>query len=78
MVCVRTETCTDPAQPGDGKTHCGMTSVLQAAGDPALELAWAYHERWEIARASAAIDTPPRLLRPPVRCQQPVGVIQER
>ena len=77
VVRVITYTFTDPARPGYGETHRLMTSWLDAAGYPALELACAYHERWEIELAIDELDTPQRLLRHPWRSQQPVGVIQE-
>jgi hypothetical protein len=54
-----------------------MTSLLDAACYPALELACAYHERWEIELAIDELDTHQRLLRHPLRSQKPVGVIQE-
>jgi hypothetical protein len=77
VVRVITYTFTDPARPGYGETHRLMTSLLEAEGSPALELACAYHERWEIELAIDEIDTHQRLLRHPLRSQKPVGVIQE-
>ncbi len=40
-------TLTDPALPGHGQPHRLMTSLLDPDRSPALELACAYHERWE-------------------------------
>jgi len=77
VVRVITYTCTDPARPGYGETHRLMTSLLDAERYPALELACAYHERWEIELTIDEIDTHQRLVRHPLRSQKPVGVIQE-
>jgi hypothetical protein len=44
---------------------------------PALELVWAYHERWEIEVTIDEVDTHQRLLDRPLRSLKPVGVIQE-
>jgi hypothetical protein len=77
VVRVITYSFTDPARPGYGETHRLMTSWLDAACYPALELACAYHERWEIELAIDELDTHQRLLRHPLRSQKPVGVIQE-
>lgn len=68
---------TDPALPGYGETHRVMTSLLEAARYPALALACAYHERWEIEITIDEIDTHQRPVRHPLRSQKPVGVMQE-
>lgn len=70
-------TLTDPALPGYGETHRLMTSLLDADRCPALELACAYHERWEIELAVDEMDTHQRLAKHPLRSKKPVGVIQE-
>ena len=44
---------------------------------PALTLAQAYHERWEIELAIDEMDTHQRLAAQPLRSKKPVGVIQE-
>jgi hypothetical protein len=77
LVRVMDYTFTDPALPGYGEPHRLMTSLLEAETAPALELVWAYHERWEIEVAIDEIDTHQRLVRHPLRSQKPVGVIQE-
>ena len=77
LVRVIVYTFTDPARPGYGETHRLMTSLLEAEPYPALELACAYHERWEIEIAIDELDTHQRLVRHPLRSQKPVGVIQE-
>lgn len=77
MVRLIAYTLTDAARPGYGETHRLMTSLLDAERYPALELACAYHERWEIELAIDEIDTHQRLLRHPLRRQKPVGVMQE-
>jgi hypothetical protein len=41
-------TIKDPALPGFGETHRLVTTLLDAERYPALDLACAYHERWEI------------------------------
>jgi hypothetical protein len=77
LVRVIESTFTDPALPGYGERHRLLTALLEAKHSPALELIWAYHERWEIEVAIAEIATPQRLVRHPRRSQKPVGVIQE-
>ena len=70
-------TLTDPALPGHGQTHRLMTSLLDPGQCPALELACAYHERWEIELSVDEMDTHQKLARHPLRSKKPVGVIQE-
>jgi len=77
LVRVLAYTFTDPARPGYGEIHRLITSLLEAEPYPALELACAYHERWEIEIAIDELDTHQRLVRHPLRSQKPVGVIQE-
>jgi Transposase DDE domain len=77
LVGVMIYTLTDPALPGYGQTHRLLTSRLDASRYPALELACAYHERWECENTVAEIDTHQRLVRHPLRSQKPVGVMQE-
>jgi len=70
-------TLTDPNRPGYGKVHRLMTSLLDPAECPALELVLAYHERWEIEITIDELDTHQRLPSQPLRSKKPVGVLQE-
>jgi hypothetical protein len=70
-------TIKDPALPGYGETHRLVTTLLDAERYPALDLACAYHERWEIELVIDEIDTHQRLAGRPLRSLKPVGVIQE-
>ena len=67
----------DPTLPGHGEKHRLITTLLDAAHYPALELAAAYHERWEIETAIDEQDTHQRLAPGPLRSLTPRGVIQE-
>lgn len=77
VVRVITYTIDDLAQVGYGKTHRLMTSLLDPEECPALELACAYHERWEEEMTIDEVDTHQRLVNHPLRSQKPVGVVQE-
>jgi hypothetical protein len=70
-------TLTDPALPGYGETHRLVTTLLDPETYPALDLACAYHERWEIEVVIDEVDTHQRLVGRPLRSLKPVGVIQE-
>jgi hypothetical protein len=70
-------TIKDPALPGYGETHRLITTLLDATHYPALDLACAYHERWEIELVTDEIDTHQRLAGRPLRSHKPLGVIQE-
>jgi len=70
-------TLTDPNRPGYGQLHRLMTSLLDPAECPALELILAYHERWEVEITIDELDTHQRLPLHPLRSKKPVGVIQE-
>lgn len=70
-------TLTDPALPGYGETHRLVTTLLDPQAYPALDLACAYHERWEIEIVIDEMDTHQRLVGRPLRSLKPVGVIQE-
>jgi len=70
-------TIDDPALPGYGERHVLITSLLEEKTAPALTLAQAYHERWEIEGAIDETDTHQRLATQPLRSKKPVGVIQE-
>jgi hypothetical protein len=77
LVRLITYTLTDPARPGYGEVHRLVTTLLEPAAAPAVELACAYHERWEIEVTVDEIDTHQRLAGRPLRSRRPVGVIQE-
>jgi len=70
-------TLTDPALPGYGQIHRLVTTLLDHQAYPALDLACAYHERWEIELVIDEVDTHQRLAGRPLRSHKPVGVIQE-
>lgn len=70
-------TITDPALSGYGETHRLLTTLLDPETCSALELAWAYHERWEIELVIDEVDTHQRLAGRPLRSLKPIGVIQE-
>lgn len=70
-------TITDPHLQGYGERHRLVTSLLDPALAPALEIACAYHERWEIELVIDEIDTHQRLVGRPLRSLLPVGVMQE-
>ena len=77
LVRIITYTITDAALPGYGETHRLLTTLLDPVLAPALDLACAYHERWEIELVVDETDTHQRLAGRPLRSQKPVGVIQE-
>jgi len=77
VVRIITYTITDPALPGYGETHRLLTTLLEPETYSALDLACAYHERWEIEIVIDEIDTHQRLAGRPLRSLKPVGVIQE-
>lgn len=70
-------TLTDPDLPGYGEIHRLVTTLLDPEAYPALDLACAYHERWEIELVIDEIDSHQRLAGRPLRSLKPVGVIQE-
>ena len=70
-------TITDPNLPHSGEIHRLLTTLRDPERCPALELACAYHERWEIELVIDEIDTHQRLADRPLRSLKPVGVIQE-
>ena len=70
-------TITDPALPGHGEIHRLLTTLLDPDAYPALDLACAYHERWEIEIVIDEVDTHQRLAARTLRSLKPVGVIQE-
>jgi len=70
-------TLTDPALPGYGEDHRLITTLLDHKASPALDLACAYHERWESELVIDEMDTHQRLVGGTLRSLKPVGVIQE-
>jgi hypothetical protein len=70
-------TIVDPALPGYGECHRLVTTLLEPEAYPALDLACAYHERWEIEVIIDEVDTHQRLAGRTLRSLKPVGVIQE-
>jgi hypothetical protein len=70
-------TIIDPALPGYGQRHRLVTTLLAPQTYPALDMACAYHERWEIEVVIDEVDTHQRLAGRPLRSLKPVGVIQE-
>jgi len=70
-------TISDPQRPGYGVIHRLVTSLMNPEQAPALDLACAYHERWEIEIAIDEIDTHQRDVGTPLRSRKSQGVIQE-
>jgi hypothetical protein len=70
-------TLTDPHLDGYGQSYRLITSLLDPEIAPALEIACAYHERWEIELVIDEVDTHQRLVGRPLRSLLPVGVLQE-
>jgi hypothetical protein len=71
LVRIITYTIKDSALPGYGETHRLVTTLLSHQLYPALDLACAYHERWEIELVLDEIDTHQRLVHGPLRSQKP-------
>lgn len=72
-----TYTFRDPQRPGSGQPHRLLTSLLDPAHAPALDVVLAYHERWEVELVIDELDTDQRDHWQPLRSQKPVGVLQE-
>jgi hypothetical protein len=72
-----TYTISNPTRPGFGELHRLLTTLLNPRLAPALDLACAYHERWEIEIVIDEIDTHQRLVGRTLRSLTPVGVLQE-
>lgn len=77
MVRVIEYTIRDPGRQGYNERHRLMTSLVDAAKWPALELACLYHERWEIELTIDELKTHQRVPWRPWRSKKPVGVVQE-
>jgi len=69
-------TIDDPGRPGHGVERRLLTSLLDPATAPALDLIVAYHERWEEELAIDELATH-QLAAIPLRSKRPVGVYQE-
>ena len=67
----------DPNRPGHAERHRLITSLLDYKAFSALDLACAYHERWEIEITIDELDTHQRLAKHPFRSKKPTGVLQE-
>lgn len=67
----------DPALPGSGEHDRLVTTLLDPTMAPAVEVACASQERWEIASVLDAVDRHPRLAGRPRRSQKPLGISQE-
>ena len=66
-----------PGRVGHDEPHRLMTSLLDPAVAPAVELVCTYHDRWEGELVIDEQDTHLRVVQHPLRSQKPVGVIQE-
>ena len=77
LVRIITYTIKDPVLGNNGELYRLVTTLLDPQGYPALDLACAYHERWEIELVIDEIDTHQRLSHRPLRSKTPVAVIQE-
>lgn len=69
-------TLDDPTRSGAGERHRLLTTLLDAALDPATTLVCLYHERWEEELTIDELKTHQRE-RPVLRSQTPAGVVQE-
>jgi len=69
-------TIDDTTRPGHGVEHRLLTSLLDPAEAPALELILAYHDRWEEELTIDEIATH-QLTPIPMRSKRPEGVFQE-
>ena len=74
-------TLDDPQRVGHGKEHVLITTLLDDALYPSMDLILLYHERWEHELTFDEQKThqdPPRPSKPtPLRSETPAGVIQE-
>jgi hypothetical protein len=74
-------TLNDPQRAGAGAEHTLLTSLLDPAEHPAVELVCLYHERWEEELTFDEQKThqdPRRPTKPAhLRSESPVGVVQE-
>lgn len=66
-----------PKESAKEETYRLVTTFLDWESAPAIELAQAYHERWEIEVVIDEVDTHQRLVGRTLRSLKPAGVIQE-
>lgn len=72
-----TYTFDDPRNPGHRQVTRLLTSLLDEKTYPALQLALAYHERWEIELTADEIQIHQHTTAPTLRSKTPIGVLQE-
>lgn len=77
LVRIITYTLTDPLAPGFAEVHRLVTTILDPAQASAIDMACAYHERWEVELVIDELDTHQRLAAGTLRSLRPVGVVQE-
>jgi len=76
-------TLEDPHRPGHHVRHRLMTTLLDPAAAPALDLVELYHARWEVELTNDEVEThqighfPTDTPLPVLRSKKPVGVLQE-
>jgi hypothetical protein len=70
-------TLDDPTRPGHAQPDRLITTLLDPACYPALDLMVLYHERWEVELTLDQVKVHQRLLPRPLRSLNPLGVIQE-
>ena len=70
-------TIDDPTRPGHAQHHRLITTLLDPAAYPAVDLIVLYHERCEVEITLDEVKVHQRLLPRPLRSLKPVGVIQE-
>ncbi len=77
LVRIITYTLIDPALPHAGEIHRLITTLLDPALYPVMDLICLYHDRWEIEITIDEIETHLAVVHQPLRSLKPVGVIQE-
>ena len=77
MVRIIQYTISDPTHPGAGQIYRLATTLLCPKEAPALEVACAYHERWEVELVIDETQTHQRHPHPLLRSRKPEGVLQE-
>lgn len=70
-------TAPDPKHPGRRIVHRLVTSLIDEALYPAMQVIVAYHERWESENTIDEIDTHLRAERPILTSKKPAGVVQD-
>jgi len=77
VVWVLQYTLDDPGRPGHGQRYRLVTSILDPAAAPAIELAVLNHQRWELETTLGELKTHQRGPRAVLRSKTPQGVEQE-